>query len=162
MIDPRHGVRWMLVAIVSSWFCVERSAAGDAEFCEPLTRILAAAPREFRALKSEEYSTKFESWRARETLAGFDACWVDDVRHGFWCLHQAPNLDAAARLGSQTIAAVTGCYPIVRRQAVVDTMDNDLTRTTTEWMLDDTRRIRVVERRSTSGRGIASVFLYVY
>ena len=41
-------------------------------------------------------------------------------------------------------------------------MDNDLTRTTTEWMLDDTRRIRVVERRSTSGRGIASVFLYVY
>ncbi len=155
-------MRILLVAALSFFLGSSPSVAQDGAFCEQLTRIIAAAPREFRALKGEEYSTKFESWRARETVSSFDSCWIDDVRRGFWCLNQAPNLDAAARLGAQIIDAVTSCHPIVRRQSMVETMDNDLTRTTTEWTLEEARRIRVVERKSTSGRGIASVFFYVY
>lgn len=155
-------MRILLVAVLSLFLGNAASVAQDGAFCDQLSRIVATAPREFRPLKGEEYSTKFESWRARETIAGFDSCWIDDVRHGFWCLQQAPSLEAAARLGAQIIDAVTSCHPVVRRQETVETMDNDLTRTTTEWTLDETRRARVVERKSTSGRGIASVFFYVY
>ncbi len=147
---------------VLAGFFGSTSRAQDGALCEPLSRIVATAPREFSPLKSAEYSTKFESWQSRETLPGFDSCWIDDVQHRFWCLHQAPNIDAAMRLGAQTVDSVTGCYPVVRRRSATVTMDNDLTRTTTEWTLDETRRVLVVERRPSSGRGVASVFLYLY
>lgn len=155
-------MRILLAAVLAFGLGTSSSVAQEGAFCGQLTRIIEAAPREFRALKGEEYSTKFESWRARVTVSGFDSCWIDDVRHGFWCLNQAPTLDVATRLGAQIIDAVTSCHPVVRRQTLVETMDNDLTRATTEWTLEEARRIRVVERKSTSGRGIASVFFYVY
>lgn len=134
----------------------------DNALCAPLTEILTAAPREFRALRGDDYSTKFESWRAKITLDGYDACWIDDVSRSFWCLLQAPDMPSAASRAERTIADVTACHPTARQQQGSEAMDNNVTRVITEWIVESERRLRLVHRYPTKPPGLAAVFLYVY
>lgn len=137
-------------------------AAQERALCVPLGEIIAAAPREFRVLRGEEYSTKFESWRARVTLPGFDACWIDDVSRSFWCLLQAPDMAAAGAQAERMRADVDACHAQAARGQSVEVMENNVTRAITEWSLTADRRARVVHRYPTRPPGLAAVFFYVY
>ncbi|MBL8697477.1 MAG: hypothetical protein JNK67_03850 [Alphaproteobacteria bacterium] len=156
-----RAVAASLVAAVMT-VAAPASGAEDAALCTSIERIVAAAPKEFRALRDSEYSTKFESWRSSLTLDGFDACWIDDVSRSFWCLLQAPDMAAAAARAERTLAGVSDCLPAARQQQLTETMDNNVTRQITDWIVDDARRLRLVHRYPTRPPGLAAVFLYVY
>lgn len=160
----RRAHRGLPAALVALAAVAAPDGAGaqDNALCAPLAEIVAAAPREFRPLRSEEYSTKFESWRARLTLDGFDACWIDDVSRSFWCLLQAPDMPTAAARAERALAEVSACHAGAPTQQVSEAMDNNVTRQITDWAIDDKRRVRLVHRYPTKPPGLASVFLYVY
>ena len=159
----RHARR-LLLALSAVLAVIDGAPAQNAEnaLCAPLSEILAAAPREFRPLRGDDYSTKFESWRAKITLDGYDACWIDDVSRSFWCLLQAPDMPSAASRAERTLTDVTACHPTARRQQGSEAMDNNVTRVITDWLLEGDRRLRLVHRYPTKPPGLAAVFLYVY
>ena len=136
--------------------------ATDAPDCTPIGTILEEAPRGWRALKSDDYSTQFDSWRSTQTLPGFESCWIDDVSPRFWCLNRAPSVEAAAQAAAAQVATISGCWPDAPMRQSMETGDNNVTRLIRDWGLPVDRRLRLVHRMPTRGDGLGSVFLYVY
>ena len=136
--------------------------AADDPACAPIQSILEAAPRSWRALKTEEYSTQFESWQSRQTLPSYESCWVDDVSHRYWCLFRAPSIESAGKAAAAQAETIDRCWPGVPTQQAIETGDNNVTRLIQDWTLSAERRLRLVHRKPTQGQGLSSVFLYVY
>jgi hypothetical protein len=142
---------------------VRAQAAGDpGAACATLGDIISAAPRQFRDVASDEYVTLFESWRARITVAGFDACWIDDVTRAFWCIHRANGVAEAGRVAARQAERLDQCWPAVATHQTVETGDDGVTRLIQDWSVAEGRRIRLVHRKPSRGEGLSAVFLYVY
>jgi len=156
--------RWAMATFVAVGLLLARDPtfAADDPACAPILAVLEAAPGGFRALRSAEYSTKFESWQSRQTLPGFDGCWVDDITRGFWCLLQAPGVEVAGRAAAAQAAVLERCWPGVPTKQFIETGDNNVTRWIQDWALPGERRLRLVHRKPNSGPGLSAVFLYVY
>jgi hypothetical protein len=135
--------------------------AARPDSCAPLDAVFAAAPRRFRALRTQEFSTQFESYRTHNTLQGFDSCWSDDTSPTFWCLAQPERTDAAHDLTLRMIDEVSRCFPLARRQQWLERHENGIERYVTDWTISEERRARVVERRRPGGQpGTAYIYLY--
>jgi hypothetical protein len=141
----------------------EASDAGDARAaCAALGEVVSAARGQFRDLASDDYVTLFDSWRARITLSGFDACWVDDVTRAFWCIHRANGVTEAGRAAARQAERLDLCWPAVATQQAVETGDDGVTRLIQDWSVAQGRRVRLVHRKPMRGEGLSAVFLYVY
>ena len=141
-----------------------RTQGGDeaSAACTTLGEVLGAAPRQFREVASDEYVTLFDSWRARITLTGFDACWVDDVTRAFWCLHRANGVAEAGRIAARHAERLDACWPEAATHQSIETGDDGVTRLIQDWMVAEGRRIRIVHRKPARGEGLSAVFLYMY
>ena len=130
--------------------------------CTTLGEVLGAAPRQFRAVASDEYEMLFDSWRARITLPGFDTCWVDDVTRAFWCLHRANGVAEAGRTAARQAEHLDACWPAAATHQNIETGEDGVTRLIQDWIVAEGRRIRIVHRKPARGEGLSAVFLYVY
>jgi hypothetical protein len=139
-----------------------RASIADEPDCAPIRVILEEAQHGFRALKTQEYSTQFESWQSRQTLPGYESCWIDDVSHRFWCLNRAPSVEAAAQAAAAQVETIARCWPDAPSRQATEIGDNNVTRLIRDWALPVDRRLRLVHRMPTRGDGLGSVFLYVY
>lgn len=139
-----------------------RAQDGPTAACPALQRVLESAPQRFRDLTDKDYSTLFESWRAKETLPGFDSCWVDDITSAFWCLHRAPGDAEAARVADAQAHRIAACWSSAPTARISETGDDGITRIIQDWRPTPERRIRLVQRKPGAGAGLGAVFLYVY
>lgn len=139
-----------------------RAQDNAAATCPALQRILDAAPRRFRDLTDKDYSTLFESWRAKETLPGLDSCWIDDITAAFWCLHRAQGDTEAVRVADAQARRIAACWPSAPTARMSETGDDGITRIIQDWRPTPERRIRLVQRKPGAGVGLGAVFLYVY
>ena len=130
--------------------------------CAPLVAVLDQAPSRFAALASTEYSTRFDARRATTTLPGFDSCWVDDVTRAFWCMRQSPDAREAGRTAAAQAELLERCWPGVPTRQDIERGDDGVTRLVQDWVLRERHRLRLVQRKPTSGPGLGSVFVYVY
>lgn len=157
-------VALVVAALVVATVAVVAPVAGAADdpVCAPLKSVIEEAPRGWRNLKTDEYSTQFESWQSRQTLPGYESCWIDDVSHRFWCLNRAPGAEAAGKAADAQAGVIDRCWPGVPTLQSIETGDNNITRVIRDWTLPADRRLRLVHRKPTRGSGLSSVFLYVY
>lgn len=157
------AARRIAAAALASLLLAQSTAlAADDPACAPIQSILEAAPRNWRALKTEEYSTQFESWQSRQTLPSYESCWIDDVSPRYWCLFRAPSIEAAGKAAAAQAESIERCWPGAPTQQTIETGDNNVTRLIQDWTLSAERRLRLVHRKPTQGPGLSSVFLYVY
>lgn len=138
------------------------SPAAGADPCDILRRIVDAAPRSFAPLATGDYATLFESWRASETLPGFDSCWVDDLSRAFWCLHRAPGVAEAGRVAAVMADTLDACWAGAPTRQEIETGDDGFMRLIQDWFPGPERRIRLVHRRPRTGPGLSAVFVYFY
>lgn len=150
------------VLVASLALSASAADAADDAICAPLKSVVEEAPRGWRGLKTEEYSTQYESWQSRQILPGYESCWIDDVSHRFWCLNRAPSLEAAAKAAETQAGVIDRCWPGVPTLRSTETGDNNVTRLIQDWTLPVDRRLRLVHRKPTRGSGLGSVFIYVY
>jgi hypothetical protein len=130
--------------------------------CAPLAAVLDQAPARYAPLAGAEYSTRFEARRATTTIPGFDSCWVDDVTRSFWCLRQSPSPAEAGRSAAAQAEIVERCWPGVPTRQDIERGDDGVTRLVQDWIVRGRTRLRLVQRKPTSGAGLGSVFLYLY
>jgi hypothetical protein len=159
----RAGLRgaWIAGALASTLWLAAPPAVG-ADPCDQLRRIVESAPLKFGPLATSDYATLFESWRAGETLPGFDSCWVDDLSRAFWCLHRAPGVPEAGSVAAAMADRLDACWPGAPTRQEVETGDDGFMRLIQDWYPAPERRIRLVHRRPRSGPGLSAVFVYFY
>jgi hypothetical protein len=152
--------RWLRCAAALA-LC-SSAAAQDWALCDGLRPVLAAAPERFRSLRTEEVWTSAEVNRAKLTLPGFDACYVDQINPSFWCLARPPGPGPeTTKLGDTLRAKLDACFPVVARQSWDEEAEPGVRRFVSQWPLGGPRRMRLIERRrADAGPGSLSFFLY--
>jgi hypothetical protein len=127
-----------------------------------LRRIMDAGPQRWRDLASTEFATRFDAWRARATLTGYESCWIDDVTGAFWCLYRAPGAAEAGRLAAAQAKLLDACWPGVPTDQAIEDAGGGVTRLIQDWHVAAERRVRLVQRRAVPADGLNAVFLYLY
>jgi hypothetical protein len=141
----------------------ERPAgSGPGADCALLRRLLAAGPDDLRGFATADYATRFDAWRARMDLTGFDACWIDDVTQAYWCLHRAPGAAEAGRFAAARAQGLDDCLAGAPTTQAIERDPEAIERRIQDWHPAPGRRVRLVQRRSGGGAGPSAVFLYVY
>ncbi|MFM8678419.1 MAG: hypothetical protein ACKOGH_02205 [Alphaproteobacteria bacterium] len=158
-----RAARSLVLLVAAALLPAPAPASGDRPDCAPIAAVLEQAPSRFAALAGNEYSTRFDARRATTTLPGFDSCWVDDVTRSFWCLRQSASPAEAGREAAAQAELVDRCWPGVRTRQDIERGDDNVTRLVQDWLIPDKARLRLVQRRPTTGQqGLGSVFLYVH
>lgn len=136
--------------------------AAGAEDCLALHRIMDSGPQRWRDLASTEFATRFDAWRARATLPGYESCWIDDITGAFWCLNRAPGAAEAGRIAAAQARMLDACWPGVRTDQAIEDAGGGVTRLIQDWHVAPDRRVRLVQRRAATADGLNAVFLYLY
>lgn len=132
--------------------------ADESEFCRQLSAVVAAAPGKYRALRTEKFDNALESFAANIMLPGMETCWVDAISPGYFCMVRGLSNQAGDEFAGELVQRVHSCYPHIRAKQASDPA-SIVSRVTTDWVLENGPRIRIVRRTYRDHPG--SVFLYV-
>lgn len=148
------------IAVVAGWLTLFPfiAIADESEFCRQLSAVVAEAPDKFRKLRTERFDNRLESFETDLQLPGMEACRIDAISPGYFCMMRGLDNQAGDELAGELVQRVHSCYPHVRAAQQVDPA-SPVRRMTTDWVLDGGLRIRIVRRTYRDHPG--SVFLYV-
>jgi hypothetical protein len=147
------------MAALAGWLGLSAAARADeSEFCRQLSVVVAEAPEKFRKLRTERWDNALESFETDLKLPGMEACRIDAISPGYFCMVRGLNSQAGDELAGELVQRVHSCYPHVRAEQQLDRAST-VPRMTTDWVLDGGPRIRIVRRTYREHAG--SVFLYV-
>jgi hypothetical protein len=132
--------------------------ADESEFCRQLSAVVAEQPNKFRKLRTERFDNTLESFETDLKLPGMEACRIDAISPGYFCMARGLTNDAGDELAGELVQRVHSCYPHIRAERGVDP-SSPVPRTVTDWIFDSGARIRIVRRVYRDHPG--SVFLYV-
>ena len=138
--------------------CQRGASADESEFCRQLSAVVAKAPEKFRKLRTDRCDNALESFETDLKLPGMEACRIDAISPGYFCMVRGLNNQAGDELAGELVQRVHSCYPHVRAEQQIDPA-SPVPRMTTDWVLDGGPRIRIVRRTYRDHPG--SVFLYV-
>lgn len=132
--------------------------ADESEFCRQLSAVVAEVPDKFRKFRTDRFDNALESFETDMKLPGMEACRIDAISPGYFCMMRGLDNQAGDELAGELVQRVHSCYPHVRAAQQVDAA-SPVRRMTTDWVLDGGPRIRIVRRTYRDQPG--SVFLYV-
>jgi hypothetical protein len=137
--------------------------APGASLCDSLVEVMRHASQRFRSLRTRDYATTLESFRASITVTKFDTCWVDDTQARYWCLRREASSADVVKRAEELRGDVAACFTMFSPSRVFEDADDSTDRDTATWALPGERFVRLVERRARPGRQApSSVVLYVY
>jgi hypothetical protein len=137
---------------------VGNALAEESEFCRQLSAVIAEQPNKFRKLRTDRFDNALESFETDFKLPGLEACRIDAIEPGYFCMSRGLDDQSGDELLGELVQRVHSCYPHVRANRQVDPA-SPVQRVTTDWVLDNGPRIRIVRRTYREHTG--SVFLYV-
>jgi hypothetical protein len=162
VIEPSHFFPFACGAVIAFGLGLGvpfvAATADESEFCRQLSAVVAEQPDKFRKFRTERFDNRLESFETDMTLPGLEACRIDAISPGYFCMTVGLDNQAGDELAGELVQRVHSCYPHVHAEQQVDRA-SVVPRVTTDWVLDGGSRIRIVRRTYREHPG--SVFLYV-
>src|SRR5690349_9968375 len=132
--------------------------ADESDFCSQLSIVVAEQPSKFKRLRSDRFDNQLESFETDLMLPGFEACRVDAISPGYFCLKRELTNEAGDELAGELVQRVHSCYPHVPADQAMDP-SSPIPRQVTDWTFENGTHIRIVRR--TYRDHLGSVFIYV-
>src|SRR6185312_17438569 len=68
--------------------------ADESDFCSQLSIVVAEQPSKFKRLRSDRFDNQLESFETDLMLPGFEACRIDAISPGYFCMQRQLTVEA--------------------------------------------------------------------